>query len=124
MKGFIKLHRQIIDWEWYGDPATKAVFIHILLSACYDSCRFMGNEVSRGQYMTSLSRLSRDLNLSTRQVRTALSRLEKTGEIDTQTSNRATLITICNYDGYQVEERPKKRKRQTSDKQPTSKRQT
>lgn len=123
MKGFIKLHRQIIDWEWYGDPATKAVFIHILLSACYDSCRFMGNQVSRGQYMTSLSRLSRDLNLSTRQVRTALSRLEKTGEIDTQTSNRATLITICNYDSYQVEERPKKKKttnkRQANDTQTT-----
>lgn len=123
MKGFIKLHRQIIDWEWYQDSATKAVFIHILLNACYDSCRFMGADVTRGQYMTSLSRLSRDLNISVRQVRTALNRLEKTGEIDTQTSNKATLITISNYDSYQVEDTSKKRKstsnRQANDTQAT-----
>lgn len=123
MKGFIKLHRQIIDWEWYTDAATKSVFIHILLSACYDECRFMGQSVTRGQYMTSLNRLSRDLNLSVRQVRTALTRLEKTGEIDTQATNKSTLITICNYDSYQVEEPVKKkratRKRQASDTQTT-----
>lgn len=123
MKGFIKLHRQIIDWEWYQDVNTKSVFIHILLNACYDECRFMGRPVTRGQYITSLSRLSRDLNISVRQVRTALNRLEKTGEIDTQTSNKATLVTICNYDSYQVEEKKSKKKstskRQAVDTQPT-----
>ncbi len=28
--GFIKLHRKIIDWEWYDDINTKTLFIHIL----------------------------------------------------------------------------------------------
>ena len=124
MKGFIKLHRQIIDWEWYRDANTKSVFIHLLLSACYDECRFMGKAVTRGQYITSLNRLSRDLNITIRQVRTALNRLEKTGEIDIQTSNKSTLITISNYDSYQIEEKPKRKKstskRQANDKQTTS----
>ena len=104
MKGFIKLHRQITEWEWYQDVNTKSVFIHLLLNACYDECRFMGKSVERGQYITSLSRLSRDLNISIRQVRTAFSRLEKTGEIDTQSSNKSTLVTILNYDSYQIDE--------------------
>jgi hypothetical protein len=127
MKGFIKLHRQIMDWEWYRDPNTKAVFIHILLNACYDQCRFMGTDVSRGQYITSLNRLSSDINVSVRQVRTALNRLMKTGEIDMQSTNKFTIITVCKYESYQVEDKPKKKratsKRQANDTQPTSKRQ-
>ena len=123
MKGFIKLHRQIMEWEWYQDANTKAVFIHLLLNACYDECRFMGQSVERGQYMTSLSRLARDLNLSVRQVRTALTRLEKTGEIDTQPTNKSTLVTISNYGSYQIDEssakKKKTRKRQTVDTQET-----
>lgn len=123
MKGYIKLHRRILDWEWYKDSNTKNIFIHLLLNACYDNCRFMGNAVSRGQYITSLSRLSADLDIPVRQVRTSLKRLVQTGEIDMQTSNKYTLVTICNYESYQIEEAPKKRKatrkRQTDDTQVT-----
>lgn len=116
MKGFIKLHRQITEWEWYQDVNTKSVFIHLLLNACYDECRFMGQSVERGQYITSISRLSSDLNISARQVRTALTRLEKTGEIDTHATNKRTLVTISNYGSYQIDERKTRKK-------PTSKRQ-
>ena len=110
MKGYIKLHRRILDWEWYTDSNVKSVFIHVLLNACYDDCRFMGKKVNRGEYMTSLSRLSSDLSIPVRQLRTALSRLKQTGEIDMQTTNKYTKITICNYDSYQVEEKSKKPK--------------
>lgn len=123
MKGFIKLHRQITEWEWYQDVNTKSVFIHILLNACYDECRFMGSAVDRGQYITSITRLANDLNISPRQVRTALSRLKKTGEIDTQSNNKFTIITLSNYDSYQIDERKVKkkatRKRQATDTQTT-----
>jgi len=123
MKGYIKLHRRILDWEWYKDSNTKNIFIHLLLNACYDDCRFMGKSVERGEYITSLSRISSDLDIPVRQVRTALKRLQQTGEIDTQTTNKYTRITICNYESYQIEERKSKpkatRKRQTNDKQTT-----
>ena len=123
MKGYIKLHRRILDWEWYKDSNTKIIFIHLLLNACYDNCRFMGQSVSKGEYITSLNRISKDLNIPIRQVRTAIKRLKDTGEIDTQTTNKYTKVTICNYESYQVEERKtvKKatRKRQAVDKQAT-----
>ncbi len=124
MKGYIKLHRTILEWEWYKDTNTKILFIHLLLNACYDSCRFMGKAVKRGDYITSTTRLSNDLGLSVRQVRTCLSRLKKTGEIDMQTTNKYTKITICNYGSYQVKEQKdsvkRTNKRQANDKQKTS----
>ena len=47
----------------------------------------------------------------------------KTGEIDTQSTNKYTKVTILNYDSYQVDEVKKKkiatRKRQTTDTQST-----
>ena len=120
MKGYIKLHRSILDWEWYKDTNTKSIFIHLLLNACYDNCRFMGKSVSRGEYITSLSRISSDLNIPIRQVRTAIKRLKETGEIDTQTTNKYTKVTICKYESYQLDERvsnPKKTiNRQANDK--------
>jgi len=123
MKGFIKLHRRILDWEWYKDSNTKNIFIHILLSACYDNCRFMGQTVNRGEYITSLSRLSSDLKIPIRQVRTSLKRLKKTGEIDMQTTNKYSKIIVCEYESYQLQPSNIKTKttsnRQATDKQPT-----
>lgn len=123
MKGFIKLHRRILDWEWYKDSNTKNIFIHILLNACYDNCRFMGQTVNRGEYITSLSRLSSDLKIPIRQVRTSLKRLKKTGEIDMQTTNKYSKIIVCEYESYQLQPSNIKTKttsnRQATDKQPT-----
>jgi DNA-binding transcriptional regulator PaaX len=70
----------------------------------------MGKSVNKGEYITSLSRISSDLDIPVRQVRTAIKRLKDTGEIDTQTTNKYTKITICNYESYQVEEPRKKAK--------------
>ena len=124
MKGYIKLHRTILQWEWYKDQKTKILFIHLLLNACYDDCRFMGQSVKKGQYITSMRRLSFDTGLSARELRTCISKLKKTGEIDTQATKNYTRITICNYASYQLEEtfddKQKTNDRQTIDKQKTS----
>jgi len=109
MKGYIKLHRSILDWEWYRDKNTKNVFIHLLLNACFDKCKFMGVSVKKGQYITSLTRLSKDLDIPIRQLRTSLKRLQRTGEITTDATNKYTLITIANYSSYQVEESVQKK---------------
>lgn len=104
MKGYIKLHRTILNWEWYKDTNTKILFIHLLLNACFDRCKFMGVYMKRGQYITSMSRLSNELGLTSRQLRTAISRLKKTKEIDLKTTNKFTLFSICNYENFQFED--------------------
>ncbi len=35
MQGFIKIHRSLIDWEWYTEPNTFRVFIHLLMLATH-----------------------------------------------------------------------------------------
>ncbi len=45
--------------------------------------------------------MSNDLNISNQSIRTCLSRLEKTKEINKQSNKQFTLITVCKYDSYQ-----------------------
>ena len=101
MAGYIKLFRQMTDWEWYQDVNVKCVFLHLLLCANYEDKRWRGKLIKRGQYVTSLEHLSEDLNLTIHQVRTALDKLEGTGEIVKQTTNKYSVITICKFDCYQ-----------------------
>ncbi len=69
--------------------------------------------------------MSSELKLSIRQVRTAFSKLISTGEITLDTTNKYTVVSVCNYNIYQPEEDDQTtNKRQTRDKQTTNKRQT
>lgn len=104
MEGYVKLHRAILQWEWYKDQNTKCLFIHLLLKACFDECQHKGNILFRGQIVTSLSKLSEQTGLSLRQVRTSLDKLQRSSEITVDTNNKHTLITVCKYEDYQVTE--------------------
>lgn len=102
MEGFITIHRKILDWEWYSNSNVMRVFIHCLLRANYQERSWQGNVIGRGQFVTSVSKLSRELGLTPRQISGALDKLKMTNEIAIKTSNRNTTITICKYDDYQT----------------------
>jgi len=99
--GFITIHRKIIQWEWYTDPNTFRLFIHILLKCNHESKKWQGIEVERGQCITSYGHLAIELKLSVKQIRTALSKLIRTGEVASKGTNKYTLLTVANYDSYQ-----------------------
>ena len=101
--GFITLHRQILDWEWYQNINTFRVFLHCLLMANYSDGRFEGKEIKRGQFVTSLDHLSKQTKLTVKEVRTALDHLIWTGELASQTFNRFRIITVVKYDVFQTE---------------------
>jgi len=58
MNGFIKLHRQLKEWEWYTDNNVKSLFLHCLLSANFKEKKWQGKTIKRGQFITSLNHLS------------------------------------------------------------------
>lgn len=101
MTGWIKLHRKILDWEWYRDGNTFRLFVHLLLNANRSPQRWQGITIEREQLIVGRKSLSEQTGLSERAVRTALNRLKTTNEIIVKTTNRYSIITISNYDAYQ-----------------------
>lgn len=111
--GFITLHRQIMDWEWYHDANTFNLFVRLLLMANYVDGSFEGKLVKRGQVATSLRTLSTHAGLSLQQTRTALDHLQTTHEITYEPCRRHVVITIVNYDKYQMPTQEPTRKQHT-----------
>ena len=99
--GFIVLQRKILSWDWYKDSNTKAVFLHLLLTANYEPGEWRGVKIKVGQRITSISKLSNELDLSFKEIRTALKHLQKTGEVACESTSQYTVITIKNYERYQ-----------------------
>lgn len=126
MEGWVKIHRGMLDWEWYGDTNVVRLFFHLLLKANYEEKRWQGNIVGRGQLVTGRVELAEQTGLTEQQVRTALSKLKSTGEITIKTTNKYSVITICNYARYQDTEQqcqPTEQptnNQQTTNKQPTN----
>ena len=98
---WIKLHRKFLEWEWYGKSEMVHLFLHLLLKANSEDKRWQGMVIKRGQVVTGRMRLIQETGISERKVRTCLEKLKETGEIEIQSSNRFSIVTICNYDIYQ-----------------------
>lgn len=101
MKGFVSLHRKILGWEWYDEPNTLRVFLHLLLKARHKNGSWRGCNIKRGQVIIGRKSLANDLNLSEQNVRTALKNLQLTNEITTEPTNEFTLVTITAFNSYQ-----------------------
>lgn len=102
MEGWIKLHRKMVNWEWYTDDNVKAVFLHLLLCANHKPNRWRGIEVGTGELITSYKNLSEQTGHSIKQVRTALNKLETTGEIERTGASQYTRLKLLNYCEYQA----------------------
>lgn len=105
MSGWIKLHRKMLDWEWYDDTNAKIVFLHCLLRANHKDKRWRGRVIQRGSFWTSLPSLSDELGLSIQQVRTSINKLKSTGELTDSPHAQGRLIIIKNYEMHQVDNR-------------------
>lgn len=126
--GWIKLHRKILDWEWFTSPSTLQLFIYLLLRANKEDKKWRGILIKRGQLVTSVATISEETKLSTQQVRTSLNRLKSTNEITSKTTNRFTLVTVCKYESYQLYDEAEQQTKQqalqqTNNKQITNKQQ-
>lgn len=120
--GYIKLHRKFTKWGWYNDVNTKAVFLHLLLTASWEECEYRGYKIMPGQVVTGRKLLKKELKLSEQEIRTALNHLKSTNEITIKTTNKFSIITIENWDKYQLGEfeSTSKSTSKLTNKQPTT----
>ena len=117
MSGWIKIHRKFLDWQWFEKPEAVQLFVYMLLKANHKDGNWQGQEIKKGQFITSAQTISNDTKLSLQVVRTLLKKFELTNEIIVKSTNKFTMLTICKYECYQDENN-------TSNKQLTNKQQT
>ncbi len=112
MKGWIKIHRSLIEWDWYTDANAMRLFIHCLLKANHEDKKWKGEVIKRGTFVTSLSIISSELGMSQKQVRGAISKLERTNELAKKGRSQNTIIQVVNYDKYQEEGKQEGKRRE------------
>lgn len=99
---YIKLYRKFINWEWYSDPITKAVFLHCLLKANWKPTRWKGIDLQRGEFIERNENIAKDLKLSVQQIRTAFQHLANTDSISFRKVGKQRIINVSKYMDYQA----------------------
>ena len=92
--------KNIINWQWHDIPEMVSLFVHLLALAQHGDYKWRGRVINRGQLVTSRARLAELTGISAQSIRTCLSRLESTNEITKQSTNRNSIITICDFDSW------------------------
>jgi len=123
MSGWIKIHRKFLDWEWFNKSEAVHLFLYMLIKANHKDAKWQGNDVKRGQFISSLGNISNATGISIQQIRTILKKLEKTNEIEVKSTSQFTIVTICKYECYQ-DENEITNKPITNNQQTTNKRST
>ena len=124
MSGWIKIHRKFLDWEWFNKSEAVHLFIYLVMKANHKEGTWQGIELKAGQFVSSFGKISSDTGISLQTIRTLLKKFEKTNEINIQTTNKYSIITICKYECYQQENEDSNtqltNKQQTTNKQLTT----
>ena len=102
LAGWVKLHRRIVEWEWYGDGNTFRVFLHLLLTANHQDKKYRGHCIKRGSTIIGRQALAETLGITEQNVRTAITHLKSTNEITIKTTNRFSIATLVKYEEYQI----------------------
>lgn len=86
-QGFIKLHRKILEWEWYNDLNTFKLFVHCLLKANYIDKKWKGKEIKRGSFVSGRIELSKETGISQQSIRTSITKLKSTSNLTIKSTN-------------------------------------
>lgn len=131
--GWVKIHRKVLQNPVVmKDADYLAVWIFLLLNAVYieTPSMFAGEKIALkpGQLITSRRVIAEKLSVSESKVLRILNALKSEHQIEQQTSNRNSLISIVRWDLYQEseqqEEQPVNSQRTTSEQQVNNKRTT
>ena len=105
-QGWICLHRQLLDSPLATRPAYNHVWVTILLLASHKQSSFIWNGARRtvktGQLLTGRRKLAERTGLSQSMVERVLKYLEIEQQIEQQKTTKFRIITILNWDKYQV----------------------
>lgn len=112
-KGYIKIHRQLQEcWIWDSEEKhnRRSAWIDLLMLANHKDKKIAFNDeiitIKRGQLLTSIRKLADRWRWSKSTVTSFLRLLENDNMILKDSNSSRTLLTIVNYEVYQVAETP------------------
>ena len=92
----------------YQNPELWMLWCHLLLNATHKKLSvYSGHkriDLEPGQYITGRNKLSAELSLSPRKIRTCLATLVRYENVTIQSTNKYSIITIVNWGAYQSDE--------------------
>jgi hypothetical protein len=99
--GFIKLDRGLLNWEYWEDDAMVKTWVALLILANHEDRVWNGITIRRGQLVTSLGKLEKLLAHKKGTIRSTIARMKRAQQITQESTQRYTIITVCNYERYQ-----------------------
>lgn len=105
MDGWIKLHRSLLDWKYWGDHESLTLWIYLLQMANHkEGWNFRGIKLNPGQLLTGRDKLADACCLHRSKVERILKKLEIEQQIEQQKTNKFRIITIVKWNEYQIGE--------------------
>lgn len=108
-KGWIAIHRKLLENPITSKPDYLSVWVHLLLMANHKETSFIWNNqkqiLKEGQLLTGLKVLSKKTGVAQGTVYRILNYLENEKQIEQQKTTKFTIITIVNWSKYQRNEK-------------------
>lgn len=108
--GWVKVHRRMIEHWMMGDHGSMVVWLYLLLNATHKPRRvqFDGRliDLKPGQLTCGCRQIADATGVSESKAYRALKCFESEKQIEIQTSNRCSLVSITNWSEYQQGEAP------------------
>ena len=109
MRGYIKLHRQLLDNPIVMKDADHlAVWVYLLLNAAHSEYDILDGgkrlTLHPGQLKASRKQIADELKISDSKVQRVLKAFEIEQQIEQQTNSHSRVISICSWSKYQTGE--------------------
>jgi hypothetical protein len=111
-KGWIKLHRQLLESEVFASEKALKIWIWILLKANFKN-RFVPLRIGAGQSVVEIGRgqllfgrfsAEDELGINGSTIYKWIKKMEQSKMITIESNSHYTVITVCNYDVYNQDE--------------------
>lgn len=106
-QGWVKFHRKSLKSSVMKSPTVWWVWSWCLMKASHQDHKFPFNgkdiTIKKGQFITGRKKACKELKLTPQSYRTILLYLKNTSRITTQPTNKFTVVTVLNWDKYQLD---------------------
>ena len=105
--GYIKLYRSLQEKGYYRNSKYVHLWVYILMKASYQQKEYLFNNqihtLEPGQFIVGRKTIKRETGISETTIERILSCFESEHQIGQQKNNKFRIITILNWDKYQVD---------------------